>query len=142
MLVIFCGNKNNNNFYSRLHVAITQNEFMKACYYRTTKQRSLNWWLEPQSTYIDFVFLLSMETKMVTAWNKVGVNHFVSVGYQLSNFCCFDSVETSGPAFEEFLDLIGERVTLKGFERYRAQLDNRSKLFNEGRSSFFKPLNL
>jgi len=36
--------------------------------------------------------------------------------------------ETSGPAFDEFLDLIGKRIALKGFEGYRAQLDNRSKV--------------
>ncbi|XP_047462283.1 signal-induced proliferation-associated 1-like protein 2 isoform X2 [Mugil cephalus] len=34
--------------------------------------------------------------------------------------------ESSGPAFEEFLDLLGERVRLKGWEKYRAQLDNRT----------------
>ncbi|XP_037544036.1 signal-induced proliferation-associated 1-like protein 1 [Nematolebias whitei] len=34
--------------------------------------------------------------------------------------------ESSGPAFEEFLDLLGERVRLKGWERYRAQLDNKT----------------
>ncbi|CAB1419978.1 unnamed protein product [Pleuronectes platessa] len=31
--------------------------------------------------------------------------------------------ESSGPAFEEFLDLLGERVRLKSWEKYRAQLD-------------------
>lgn len=36
--------------------------------------------------------------------------------------------ESSGPAFEEFLDLLGERVRLKGWEKYRAQLDNKSEL--------------
>lgn len=36
--------------------------------------------------------------------------------------------ESSGPAFEEFLDLLGERVRLKGWERYRAQLDTKSEL--------------
>eukprot|EP00069_Balaena_mysticetus_P021096 bmy_13314T0 len=36
--------------------------------------------------------------------------------------------ETAGPAFEEFLDLLGQRVRLKGFSKYRAQLDNKSKL--------------
>ncbi|ELK05078.1 Signal-induced proliferation-associated 1-like protein 2 [Pteropus alecto] len=34
--------------------------------------------------------------------------------------------ETAGPAFEEFLDLLGQRVRLKGFSKYRAQLDNKS----------------
>lgn len=36
--------------------------------------------------------------------------------------------ESSGPAFEDFLDLLGERVRLKGWEKYRAQLDNKSEL--------------
>ncbi|KAJ8276563.1 hypothetical protein COCON_G00083150 [Conger conger] len=31
--------------------------------------------------------------------------------------------ESAGPAFEEFLDLLGERVRLQGFDKYRAQLD-------------------
>ena len=35
--------------------------------------------------------------------------------------------ESCGPAFEEFCSCIGEKVTLKGFEGYRAQLDNKSK---------------
>lgn len=35
--------------------------------------------------------------------------------------------EAAGPAFEEFLQLLGERVRLKGFEKYRAQLDTKSK---------------
>ena len=42
----------------------------------------------------------------------------------MSLFCL---TEMSGPAFDEFLELIGKRVALKGFEGYRAQLDNRSK---------------
>ena len=39
--------------------------------------------------------------------------------------------ETSSPAFEEFLDLIGEKVKMKGFNKYRAQLDNKSKRINQ-----------
>lgn len=35
--------------------------------------------------------------------------------------------ESAGPALEEFLDLLGQRVRLKGFTKYRAQLDNKSK---------------
>ncbi|XP_041106737.1 signal-induced proliferation-associated 1-like protein 2 isoform X2 [Polyodon spathula] len=34
--------------------------------------------------------------------------------------------ETAGPAFDEFLDLLGQKVRLKGFSKYRAQLDNKS----------------
>lgn len=33
-----------------------------------------------------------------------------------------------GPAFLEFLDTIGQKVKLKGFEKYKAGLDNKSKL--------------
>lgn len=36
--------------------------------------------------------------------------------------------EGAGPALEEFLDLLGQRVRLKGFTKYRAQLDNKSKI--------------
>uniref|UniRef100_A0A250Y816 Signal-induced proliferation-associated 1-like protein 2 n=1 Tax=Castor canadensis TaxID=51338 RepID=A0A250Y816_CASCN len=34
--------------------------------------------------------------------------------------------ETAGPALDEFLDLLGQRVRLKGFSKYRAQLDNKT----------------
>ncbi|XP_036429497.1 signal-induced proliferation-associated 1-like protein 2 [Colossoma macropomum] len=34
--------------------------------------------------------------------------------------------ESAGPAMEEFLDLLGQRVRLKGFTKYRAQLDNKT----------------
>lgn len=34
--------------------------------------------------------------------------------------------EEGSPAFEEFLELLGQKVTLKGFTKYRAQLDNKT----------------
>ncbi|XP_058255116.1 signal-induced proliferation-associated 1-like protein 1 isoform X2 [Hemibagrus wyckioides] len=34
--------------------------------------------------------------------------------------------EMAGPAFEEFLQLLGEKVRLKGFSKYRAQLDTKT----------------
>uniref|UniRef100_A0A3P8YT46 Signal induced proliferation associated 1 like 2 n=1 Tax=Esox lucius TaxID=8010 RepID=A0A3P8YT46_ESOLU len=34
--------------------------------------------------------------------------------------------ESAGPALNEFLDLLGQRVRLKGFNKYRAQLDNKT----------------
>ncbi|XP_039593901.1 signal-induced proliferation-associated 1-like protein 2 isoform X2 [Polypterus senegalus] len=34
--------------------------------------------------------------------------------------------ETASPVFDEFLDLLGQRVRLKGFNKYRAQLDNKT----------------
>lgn len=39
--------------------------------------------------------------------------------------------EAAGPALEEFLHLLGERVRLKGFNKYRAQLDTKSKYLCE-----------
>ena len=35
--------------------------------------------------------------------------------------------EEGGPAFNEFLDVIGQRVRLKGFNKYKAGLCNKSK---------------
>lgn len=37
--------------------------------------------------------------------------------------------EMAGPAFEEFLQLLGDKVRLKGFSKYRAQLDTKSKYY-------------
>ncbi|XP_070622137.1 signal-induced proliferation-associated protein 1 isoform X2 [Erythrolamprus reginae] len=34
--------------------------------------------------------------------------------------------EKAGPTFEEFLNLLGDRVRLLGFDKYRAQLDNKN----------------
>ncbi|XP_037073091.1 signal-induced proliferation-associated 1-like protein 1 [Pollicipes pollicipes] len=34
--------------------------------------------------------------------------------------------EESGPAFEEFLEMLGQRVRLKGFDKYKAGLDNKT----------------
>lgn len=38
--------------------------------------------------------------------------------------------EAAGPALEEFLQLLGERVRLKGFSKYRAQLDTKSESYH------------
>ncbi|XP_049337683.1 signal-induced proliferation-associated 1-like protein 2 isoform X3 [Astyanax mexicanus] len=43
--------------------------------------------------------------------------------------------ESAGPAMEEFLDLLGQRVRLKGFSKYRAQLDNKTD--STGTHSFY-----
>ncbi|KAK3553798.1 hypothetical protein QTP70_012234 [Hemibagrus guttatus] len=34
--------------------------------------------------------------------------------------------ESAGPTLDEFLDLLGQRVRLKGFNKYKAQLDNKT----------------
>ena len=39
--------------------------------------------------------------------------------------------EEGGPAFNEFLDLIGQRVRLKGFNRYKAGLCNKADTTGE-----------
>ena len=38
--------------------------------------------------------------------------------------------EEGGPAFNEFLDLLGQRVRLKGFNKYKAGLCNKSESLN------------
>lgn len=35
--------------------------------------------------------------------------------------------EESGPALDEFLEMLGQRVRLKGFDKYKAGLDNKSE---------------
>ena len=35
-------------------------------------------------------------------------------------------IAMASPELEEFLEFIGEKVRMKGFEGYRAQLDNKS----------------
>ena len=35
--------------------------------------------------------------------------------------------ECGSEAFDEFLELLGEKVRMKGFNKYRAQLDNKSE---------------
>ena len=36
------------------------------------------------------------------------------------------AIAMASPELEEFLEFIGEKVRMKGFEGYRAQLDNKS----------------
>ncbi|EHA98185.1 Signal-induced proliferation-associated 1-like protein 3 [Heterocephalus glaber] len=47
--------------------------------------------------------------------------------------------EEAGPAFEEFLELLGEKVCLKGFTKYAAQLDVKILLTDTGRSLYSHP---
>lgn len=68
--------------------------------------------------YLYFLFQLSFQHKIGILYCKAGQ----STEEEMYNN------EMAGPAFEEFLDLLGQRVRLKGFSKYRAQLDNKSKL--------------
>ncbi|OQV18986.1 Signal-induced proliferation-associated 1-like protein 1 [Hypsibius exemplaris] len=56
-------------------------------------------------------------------------NYKVGIMYCKAGQCTEEEMynnETASPSFDEFLDLLGQRVRLKGFEKYRAQLDNKS----------------
>ena len=44
-------------------------------------------------------------------------------------FVCFS--ETGSPAFDEFLALLGQKVRMKGFTKYRAQLDHKGEHYLE-----------
>uniref|UniRef100_A0A3Q3XG23 Rap-GAP domain-containing protein n=1 Tax=Mola mola TaxID=94237 RepID=A0A3Q3XG23_MOLML len=66
--------------------------------------------------------LLKLDEQWLNFQRKVGVM-YCRAG-QSSEEDMYNN-ESSGPAFEEFLDLLGERVRLKGWEKYRAQLDNK-----------------
>ncbi|KAG8444549.1 hypothetical protein GDO86_009639 [Hymenochirus boettgeri] len=64
--------------------------------------------------------------------------HKVGILYCKAGQCTEEDMynnETAGPAFEEFLDLLGQRVRLKGFTKYRAQLDNKTD--STGTHSFY-----
>lgn len=37
--------------------------------------------------------------------------------------------ETAGPAFSEFLEVLGQRVRLKDFDKYRGGLDKKGELY-------------
>ncbi|XP_051900944.1 signal-induced proliferation-associated 1-like protein 2 isoform X2 [Pristis pectinata] len=67
--------------------------------------------------------LLKLDEQGLTFQRKVGVM-YCKAG-QSTEEEMYNN-ETAGPAFEEFLDLLGQRVRLKGFEKYRAQLDNKT----------------
>lgn len=67
--------------------------------------------------------LLKLDEQGLNFQRKVGIMYCRSG--QSSEEDMYNN-ESSGPAFEEFLDLLGERVRLKGWEKYRAQLDNKT----------------
>ncbi|KAI1903621.1 hypothetical protein AGOR_G00029090 [Albula goreensis] len=64
--------------------------------------------------------LLKLDEQGLNFQRKVGVM-YCKAG-QSSEEDMYNN-ETAGPAFDEFLDLLGERVRLQGFDKYRAQLD-------------------
>lgn len=68
--------------------------------------------------------LLKLDEQALTSHYKVGVM-YCRAG-QSTEEDMYNN-EEAGPALNEFLDTIGHRVRLKGFEKYRAGLDNKSK---------------
>uniref|UniRef100_H3D7D4 Signal induced proliferation associated 1 like 2 n=1 Tax=Tetraodon nigroviridis TaxID=99883 RepID=H3D7D4_TETNG len=71
---------------------------------------------------IEQVFIKATET-LLSFQHKVGVL-YCKAG-QSTEEEMYNN-ESAGPALEEFLDLLGQRVRLKGFTKYRAQLDNKT----------------
>ncbi|XP_051936365.1 signal-induced proliferation-associated 1-like protein 2 isoform X4 [Hippocampus zosterae] len=67
--------------------------------------------------------LLKLDEQGLSFQHKVGVL-YCKAG-QSSEEEMYNN-ESAGPALEEFLDLLGQRVRLKGFAKYRAQLDNKT----------------
>ncbi|KAK3092263.1 hypothetical protein FSP39_000466 [Pinctada imbricata] len=67
--------------------------------------------------------LLKLDEQGVSQTYKVGVMYCRSG--QSSEEDMYNN-EHSGPALEEFLNCIGQKVRLKGFDKYRAQLDNKT----------------
>lgn len=68
--------------------------------------------------------LLKLDEQGLTSHYKVGIM-YCKAG-QSSEEEMYNN-EEAGPAFLEFLDTIGQRVRLKGFDKYKAGLDNKSK---------------
>uniref|UniRef100_A0A8C9V9U2 Signal-induced proliferation-associated 1 like 2 n=1 Tax=Scleropages formosus TaxID=113540 RepID=A0A8C9V9U2_SCLFO len=67
--------------------------------------------------------LLKLDEQGLSFQHKVGIL-YCKVG-QSTEEEMYNN-ESAGPALEEFLDLLGQRVRLKGFTKYRAQLDNKT----------------
>uniref|UniRef100_A0A4W6BXG8 Signal-induced proliferation-associated 1 like 1 n=1 Tax=Lates calcarifer TaxID=8187 RepID=A0A4W6BXG8_LATCA len=67
--------------------------------------------------------LMKLDEQGLSFQRKVGVMYCMAG--QSSEEEMYNN-ESAGPALEEFLHLLGERVRLKGFSKYRAQLDTKT----------------
>ncbi|XP_064820054.1 signal-induced proliferation-associated 1-like protein 1, partial [Oncorhynchus masou masou] len=67
--------------------------------------------------------LMKLDEQGLSFQLKVGVMYCASG--QSSEEDMYNN-DSAGPALEEFLQLLGERVRLKGFTKYRAQLDTKT----------------
>lgn len=66
--------------------------------------------------------LLKLDEQVLTDRHKVGIM-YCKAG-QSTEEEMYNN-ESAGPAFNEFLDLIGTRIRLKGFDKYTGGLDNK-----------------
>jgi hypothetical protein len=57
-------------------------------------------------------------------------------------FCDFFSKEHGSPEFEKFLGLVGDKIRLKGWKRYRGGLDTGCKFKQQQKSFLSSHLNL
>uniref|UniRef100_A0A8C8DL52 Signal-induced proliferation-associated 1 like 1 n=1 Tax=Oryzias sinensis TaxID=183150 RepID=A0A8C8DL52_9TELE len=67
--------------------------------------------------------------KVASSYQKLSFQRKVGVMYCMSGQSSEEEMynnEAAGPALEEFLHLLGDRVRLKGFSKYRAQLDTKT----------------
>lgn len=81
--------------------------------------------LGTQSTHQMEEQLLKLDEQGLTSHYKVGVM-YCKAG-QSSEEEMYNN-EEAGPAFQEFLDTIGKKVRLKGFDKYKAGLDNKCEM--------------
>jgi len=69
--------------------------------------------------------LLKLDQQILTRRHKVGIMYCkAGQGTEEEMY----NNEDAGPAFNEFLNLIGQKVRLKGFTKYTGGLDNKGKL--------------
>lgn len=68
-------------------------------------------------------YLMKLDEQNVFSRYKVGVM-YCRAGQRTEDEMY--SNEQAGPAFDEFLDMIGQRVRLRGFDKYKAGLDTKS----------------
>lgn len=95
-------------------------------------------WALAHNSFVSFVYslrlgqpgtgteeqLLKVDQQILTHRHKIGIMYCRSG--QATEEEMYNN-EEAGPAFNEFLDLIGQRVRLKGFQKYTGGLDNKGK---------------
>lgn len=101
---------------SRLFLKCQLPPEMSTCYFDIFPSRLYSVLVRWSKLFFIFILQLSFQ-------RKVGVMYCMAG--QSSEEEMYNN-EAAGPALEEFLHLLGDRVRLKGFSKYRAQLDTKS----------------